>query len=202
MLLEIGRVYNVVGRKTNSWVRGTFHMTERPLSHIDTAWVCVLGHVQLFATPWTVARQAPLSMEFSRQEYWSGLPFPIPGDLPNPGIKPTSLSSPVLAGWLFTNCTTLEAPSCLLYSPIQSLLYLLFSSVALFIYLFLIEGWLLYSIMLVSTKHQHESAISLPMSLPTSTSLPPSSPSHPSRLIPSPSLSSLSPIANSHQLSI
>ena len=73
-------------------------MTERPLLHIDTAWVCVLGHVQLFATPWTVARQAPLSMEFSRQEYWSGLPFPIPGDLPNPGIKPTSLSSPVLAG--------------------------------------------------------------------------------------------------------
>ena len=57
-----------------------------------------LSRVQLFATPWTVARQAPLSMEFSRQEYWSGLPFPIPGDLPNPGIKPTSLSSPVLAG--------------------------------------------------------------------------------------------------------
>ena len=41
----------------------------------------------LFVTPWTVARQAPLSMEFSRQEYWSGLPFPSPGDLPNPGIK-------------------------------------------------------------------------------------------------------------------
>ena len=41
-----------------------------------------------FVTPWTVARQAPLSMGFSRQEYWSGLPFPSPGDLPNPGIKP------------------------------------------------------------------------------------------------------------------
>ena len=40
--------------------------------------------------PWTVARQAPLSMGFSRQEYWSGLPFPSPGDLPNPGIKPKS----------------------------------------------------------------------------------------------------------------
>ena len=40
------------------------------------------------ATPWTVARQAPLSMRFSRQEYWSGLPFPSPGDLPDPGIKP------------------------------------------------------------------------------------------------------------------
>ena len=49
-----------------------------------------LSHVQLFATPWTVAYQAPPSMEFSRQEYWSGLPFPSPGDLPNPGIKPGS----------------------------------------------------------------------------------------------------------------
>ena len=47
----------------------------------------VLRHVRLFATPWTVARQAPLSMEFSRQEYWSGLPFPSPGDLPNPGLN-------------------------------------------------------------------------------------------------------------------
>ena len=49
-----------------------------------------LSHVQLFATPWTVAYQAPLSMGFSRQEYWSGLPFPSPGDLPNPGIEPGS----------------------------------------------------------------------------------------------------------------
>ena len=49
-----------------------------------------LGRVCLFATPWTVAHQAPLSMGFSRQEYWSGLPFPSPGDLPNPGIKPRS----------------------------------------------------------------------------------------------------------------
>ena len=49
-----------------------------------------LSHVRLFATPWTVAYQAPQSMRFSRQEYWSGLPFPSPGDLPNPGIKPVS----------------------------------------------------------------------------------------------------------------
>ena len=58
-----------------------------------------------FATPWTVARQAPLSMGFSRQEYWSGLPFPSPGDLPDPGIK--SLS-PVLAGGFFTTDITLQ----------------------------------------------------------------------------------------------
>ena len=49
-----------------------------------------LSHVRLFATPWTVALQAPLSVGFSRQEYWSGLPFPSPGDLPNPGIEPGS----------------------------------------------------------------------------------------------------------------
>ena len=55
--------------------------------------------VSASATPWTAARQAPLSMEFSRRECWSGLPFPFPGDLPNPGIKPTS---PVLADDFFT----------------------------------------------------------------------------------------------------
>ena len=51
-----------------------------------------LSCVQLFATPWTVAHQAPLSLGFSRQEYWSGSPFPSPGDLPDPGIKPGSLA--------------------------------------------------------------------------------------------------------------
>ena len=50
----------------------------------------MLSRVRLFATPWTVAYQAPQSMEFSRQEYWSGLPFPSPGDLPNLGIEPGS----------------------------------------------------------------------------------------------------------------
>jgi len=49
--------------------------------------------VQLFATPWTVVHQAPLSMGFSRQEYWNGWPFPSPGDLPDPGIEPTSAVS-------------------------------------------------------------------------------------------------------------
>ena len=56
-------------------------------------WKCcavLFSRVWIFVTPWTVARQAPLSMGFSRQEYWSGLPFPPPEDLPNPGIKPRS----------------------------------------------------------------------------------------------------------------
>ena len=62
----------------------------------------VLSSVQLFVTPWTAAHQAPVSMEFSKQEYWSGLPFPPPGDLPNPGIEPVSLASAALAGRFFT----------------------------------------------------------------------------------------------------
>ena len=57
-----------------------------------------LSRVRLFEKLWTVARQAPLSMGFSRQQYWSGLPFPTPGDLPNPGIEP---ASPALAGKFF-----------------------------------------------------------------------------------------------------
>ena len=67
-------------------------------------------HVQLFATPWTVARQAPLSMGFSRHEYWNGLPSPPPGDFPDPGIKPRSPMSPALGGSFFTTSATWEAP--------------------------------------------------------------------------------------------
>ena len=67
--------------------------------------MCVLrcfSHVQLFATPWTVARQAPLSVGFSRQEYWSGLPWPPTGDLPDSGIKPVSPASSALPGGSLT----------------------------------------------------------------------------------------------------
>ena len=60
------------------------------------------SHVRLLVTPWIVARQAPLSTGFSRQEHWSGLPFPTPGDLLNPGMEPTSLTSLVLAVECFT----------------------------------------------------------------------------------------------------
>ena len=72
-------------------------------------------------TPWTVARQAPLSTGFSRQEYWGGLRFPPPGDLPHPGIEPGSLPSPALAGGFFTMTTTWEAQIYLHYhvSPHQ-----------------------------------------------------------------------------------
>ena len=69
-------------------------------------------------TLWTVAHQAPLSMGFPRQEYWSGLPFPSPGDLSDPGIEPTSLVLPALAGRFFTT-----APPGKPQSSLQSSIY-------------------------------------------------------------------------------
>ena len=60
------------------------------MSNLVKVKVKVLSHVPLFVTPWIVVHQAPLSMEFSRQGYWNGLPFPFPGDLPNPGIESRS----------------------------------------------------------------------------------------------------------------
>ena len=68
------------------------------LSHFICVW--------LFAILWTGTHQAPLSMEFSREEYWSGLLFPPPGDLPDPGIELVSLKSPALAGGFFTTSAT------------------------------------------------------------------------------------------------
>ena len=65
----------------------------------------LLSRVRLFATPWTVACQAPPSTGFSSQEYWSGLPY-SPGDLPDPGIEPESLAFPALAGRFFTTNAT------------------------------------------------------------------------------------------------
>ena len=72
--------------------------------------------VRFFATPWTVAHQAPLSMGFSQQEYWSGLPFLPPGDLPDLGIKLTSPESPALAGRFFTTSATWEV-LCIHHPP-------------------------------------------------------------------------------------
>ena len=73
--------------------------------HVLSQFSCI----QLFVTPWTVARQAPLFTGFSRQEHWSGLPCPLPGDLPNPGIKSESLTSPALGGGFLTTSPTWEA---------------------------------------------------------------------------------------------
>ena len=80
---RMGRL-EISSRKLEIPSKGTFHAVRKKVK--------LLSHVQLFAIPWTVAYQAPPSMEFSRQEYWSGLPFPSLGDLPDPGIEPRSPS--------------------------------------------------------------------------------------------------------------
>ena len=84
-----------------------------------------LSHVWFFATPWTVVHQAPLSLLSSRQEHWSGLPFPSPGDLPNPGAEPSSLASPALAGRLFNTgpprSPALISTICLVVSSVEPL---------------------------------------------------------------------------------
>ena len=79
----------------------TYEMTYKEISP-----VCVLSWLWLLETPWTIAHQAPLSMEFSRQEYWSGLPFPFPGDLPNAGTEPTVSCISCIGGQIIYHCTT------------------------------------------------------------------------------------------------
>ena len=89
--------------------------------------VCVLSHLVMSDSSWPhkiVAHQAPLSMEFSKQEYWGGLPFPSPGDLPEPGIEPESPVTPALVGRFFTTWATWELLILYSYfipSPITSL---------------------------------------------------------------------------------
>ena len=89
----------------------TTKLPGKPFERDFPLYACVLSHfgrVRLFATLWTIARQAALSMRFSKQEHWSGLPCSPPGDLPDPGIKPESLMSPALAGGFFTTSATWE----------------------------------------------------------------------------------------------
>ena len=87
------------------------------LSHFSCVWLCVIL--------WTVAHQSPLSMGFSRQEHWSGLPCPPPGGLPDPGVQPASLLSAALAGGLFTTSATWEAVSPFIRETILNFPYLL-----------------------------------------------------------------------------
>ena len=105
-----------------------------------------LSSVQFFATPWTVARQAPLSMRFPRQEYWSRLQFPTPWDLPNPGIEPESSESPALAGrffiteppgkplnhWTAREVLVSTVLICMVPSEVQGPLYLFFCELYIF----------------------------------------------------------------------
>ena len=99
--------------RLSDWTELNWRWLPLFFTHMDYlcvhAWLSCFSRVQLFDTLQTVARQAPLSMGFSRQEYWSALPWPPLGDRPDPGIKPTSLMSPALAGRFFTTSTTWEA---------------------------------------------------------------------------------------------
>ena len=79
-----------------------------PINYLCASMLSRFSCVRLFATPWTVALQAPLSTGLSRQENWSGLPCPPPGDLPNPGIEPGSLMSPASASRFLTSSMTYQ----------------------------------------------------------------------------------------------
>ena len=99
------------------------------------------NRVWLFVTPQTVAHQAPLLMGFSRQEYWNGLPFPSPGDLPNPGIEHVSLKSPVLAGRFFAINTTWEAQWYVEWAYLLNMLNTYLFIFCLFCYTLRRQGW-------------------------------------------------------------
>ena len=111
-----------------------------PLCASSCTVFCVLSRVQLFATPWIVDNEAPLSIGFSRQVYWSGLPFPTPGDLPHPWVKSECPASPAVAGGFFTTEPP-GKPSCsvLLYFSryyivrLKMFLFFVFVSYILFV---------------------------------------------------------------------
>ena len=111
--VQVKRIWNIYctgsAKKLRFFIRCYRKTWTNFLANPITNYMCVLshfGHIWPFATLWTVASQAPLSMRFSRQQYQGGLPCPLPGDLPGPGIESTS---PALAGGLFTTCATWEA---------------------------------------------------------------------------------------------
>ena len=87
--------------------KNSFNMNISAIDYV-TQW---LSHVRFFTTPWTVTHQAPLSMGFSRQEYWSGLPFSTPRDLPDPETELTSLASPAMASGFFTTGPQIIIPN-------------------------------------------------------------------------------------------
>ena len=87
--------------------KNSFNMSISAIDYV-TQW---LSHVRFFTTPWTVTHQAPLSMGFSRQEYWSGLPFSTPRDLPDPETEFTSLASPAMASGFFTTGQQIIIPN-------------------------------------------------------------------------------------------
>ena len=124
---KISQNYPIRGAKRMQRNKGNLQELWMPLG--ETRYPrCLLSPVWLFATPWTVAGQAPLSMGFSRPEYWNGLPCPSPCDLPDPGIESMPLTFPELAGGFFTTTTTWKGQcsgsnfTCATYSNIICLI--------------------------------------------------------------------------------
>ena len=113
-LLEVATFQSTLNKPTHTHDK-TKNLLHESYIFLNCLLAQMLSHVWLFVVPRTVTHQDPLSMGFSHQEYWSGLPFPSPRDLPNPGIELTSLMSPALAGRLFTTSATWEAQFLLLY---------------------------------------------------------------------------------------
>ena len=110
---EIGS-FVVMWMNLESVIQSEVNQKEKNKYHILThtcLCACMLSHVQLFETPWTLACKVPLSMEFSRQEYWNGLPFPSPGDLSTPGIEPKSPASSASADGFFTTVPPGKPPA-------------------------------------------------------------------------------------------
>ena len=123
----------------------------------------LLSCVQFFETPWTAAHQAPLSMEFSRQKYWSGLPFPPPGDLPDPGIEPGSPASPSPASTFLPTvppgkCSTQYSVAIPAVLPSETILHIVYwNYISFLVQLFVFPGVDSCLIFLFSVFFQHES---------------------------------------------
>ena len=136
--------------------------------------MCVFSSVQLFLIPWAVVHQAPLFMEFSRQEYWSGLPFLSPGDLCEPGIKPESFVSPALAGRFFTTeppGKPMSVCGYLVSSDIPTSLTLAFREVHLWIKLLVCRGLILHSSWFPKKKHVNKKRERASLIKPTRTTV-------------------------------
>ena len=101
LLLFFNRqLFRIVWSSQKNWAKAKS-------SYMFPVCACVLSRIQLFVTPWTKARQTPLCIGFSRQEYWSGLPFPSPGDLSDPGMEPPAPVTPALIGrWILYHWVT------------------------------------------------------------------------------------------------
>ena len=128
-------------QKASILQHSAFFMVQLSHPHMATGkmmCVCVLSWVELFAVPWTEACQSPLSIEFSRQEHWSGFPFPTPGYLPYPGIKPESLASPALAdGFFLPLCHLGKTTVLTIWTFVSKVRSLLFNMPSRFVIAFL-----------------------------------------------------------------